>query len=155
MDEDQGECDIAPGGIHLIVLIHGLYGNPSNLAVVKDELKRASSLAKSSIDRSLIYTKDDRDADENGEVEEVDMLLGRSSRNTGRRIMFSRVLVLQSFEGSHTWDGVDINAQRASTEVRHLNVWSRCSHPVLICHYDVLWSLWWSGRGDIGQGGTS
>ncbi|RZA16200.1 MAG: hypothetical protein EOP10_25030, partial [Proteobacteria bacterium] len=30
-------------GVHLIVLIHGLYGNPDNLAVVKEELERAAS----------------------------------------------------------------------------------------------------------------
>ena len=144
-------------GVHLIVLIHGLYGNPSNLAVVKEELERASSIAKSEsepgsssqghrrrgtqqgtsanydgTDQHEIDSNSNSDDNsdtgnpQNGEEEEVDNLLEPTSRYTGRKIIPSRILVLKSFEGSHTWDGIDINAQRAAKEVsRGLDNWAR------------------------------
>ena len=136
-DQDQHEGV----GVHLIVLIHGLYGNTSNLAVVKQELERATSLASTSRSRSsssssssssaYLISKDDRspstdsthgreDVEREGEEEEdeVDSLLESQNRYSGRTILPSTVLVLKSFEGSHTWDGIDINAQRAAQEVR-------------------------------------
>lgn len=155
--EGEGNSeDQSDGGVHLIVLIHGLYGNPSNLAVVKEELERASSLAAAESESqcskrpSRVHTdrssgsgsgsnrtdqceiENDSDSDndratetegEGGEreedvdVDEVDTLLKPAPRYNGRKIMTSRILVLKSFEGSHTWDGIDINAQRAAKEV--------------------------------------
>jgi hypothetical protein len=70
-----------PRPIHLIILIHGLYGSPSNLKVLAEEIGIAS------------------EAKEQGEHEVV-------------------VHLTKSFSGSHTWDGVDVNAHRAADEVR-------------------------------------
>ena len=35
-----------PEGIHLVVLLHGLYGSPSNLAVPAEEIANASSSSR-------------------------------------------------------------------------------------------------------------
>ena len=69
-----------PRPVHLVILIHGLYGSPSNLKVVAEELAKAA------------------EAKEEGEYEVV-------------------VHLTKSFSGSHTWDGVDVNAHRAADEV--------------------------------------
>ncbi len=63
--------------VHLIILIHGLYGTPSNLAVIRSELEEAGRHAELPI---AAYTT-------------------------------------TSFTGSHTWDGIDVNAHRAAKEV--------------------------------------
>jgi len=104
-------------GVHLIVLIHGLYGNPDNLAVVKDELERASKLETSSRYQS-------------GEEDEVEDLLDpsstassssssstRSRRNKRKDRLETKILVCKSFTGSHTWDGIDVNAHKAANEI--------------------------------------
>ena len=106
--------------VHLIVLIHGLYGNPENLVVVKEELERASQLgirpgrkgkqAKGSIE----------------EVDEVEDLLSATPPSSSSTSTTSsrdndelelKILVCKSFTGSHTWDGIDINAHKAAAEV--------------------------------------
>lgn len=94
---------IQGGRVHLIVLIHGLYGNPTNLAVVKEELERA-------------YSRDRKDE------EEVENLLDSTSSSCskskyGRDDLELRVLVCKSFTGSHTWDGIDVNTHKAAGEV--------------------------------------
>lgn len=102
-------------GVHLIVLIHGLYGNPDNLAVVKEELERAA-------------TYDTRSNYQAVEEDEVEDLLDpssssssstRSSRNKDKDKdgLELKILVCKSFTGSHTWDGIDINAHRAAGEI--------------------------------------
>jgi hypothetical protein len=89
--------------VHLIVLIHGLYGNPNNLAVVKEELERA-------------YKREQEDE------EEVEDLLdttssSSSSSTTNKGELELQVLVCKSFTGSHTWDGIDVNGHKAAGEV--------------------------------------
>jgi pimeloyl-ACP methyl ester carboxylesterase len=69
-------------GVHLVVLIHGLYGSPNNLAVIHEELVKAA----------------DADVCASHNIETV-------------------VHVCKSFTGSHTWDGIDVNAWKASQEV--------------------------------------
>ena len=70
--------------VHLIILIHGLYGTPVNLAVVQSELKLAAENSYRSLP-AVSY-------------------------------------VTQSFTGSHTWDGIDVNAHRAAKEVRKMKL---------------------------------
>lgn len=67
--------------VHLVVLIHGLYGSPANLTVVEEEIIRAGS------------------------------------EQTGLDAPRVLVHVCKSFTGSHTWDGIDVNAWKASKEV--------------------------------------
>lgn len=105
--------------VHLIVLIHGLYGNPGNLAVVKEELERAAASATSAIGDSV---EDGQDEDE----VETQLLLPSSRSGS----VPARILVLKSFQGSHTWDGIDVNAHRAAREVS----------PLLM---DASWSASW------------
>lgn len=80
--------------VHLIVLIHGLYGTPINLAVVKAELDNAGQDAEVPI-ASFVTT---------------------------------------SFTGSHTWDGVDVNAYRTVQEVR-----DHAATPGLMCRLIGKW----------------
>ena len=101
-------------GVHLVVLIHGLYGNPDNLKVVKEELERSSG--------------HDTDSDvsrcQDGEEDEVEALLESSSSaslpsstRSRRSKLEIKILVCKSFTGSHTWDGIDVNAHKASGEI--------------------------------------
>jgi len=104
--------------VHLIVLIHGLYGNPDNLKVVKEELERSSGHGTSS----------DVSRCQDGEEEEVEALLDpsspassssstRSRRSKNRNELEVKILVCKSFTGSHTWDGIDVNAHKAAGEI--------------------------------------
>jgi hypothetical protein len=125
-------------GIHLIVLIHGLYGNPDNLAVVKEEIERAGSSASTCPSPSVSDLKSASSSDRKGKgkgraeapkaskeeeddydvVEDIldlgDTKPGSKSTRLGLEV---RVLVCKSFTGSHTWDGIDVNAHRASREI--------------------------------------
>jgi hypothetical protein len=100
-------------GVHLIVLIHGLYGNPDNLKVVKEELERASGQGTSS----------DASKYQDGEEDEVEDLLdpsssaSSSSTRSRRSRLEVKILVCKSFTGSHTWDGIDVNAHKAAGEI--------------------------------------
>jgi hypothetical protein len=101
-------------GVHLIVLIHGLYGNPDNLKVVKEELERASGHGRSS----------DASKYQDGEEDEVENLLdpsssasSSSSARSKRDGLEVKILVCKSFTGSHTWDGIDVNAHKAAGEI--------------------------------------
>ena len=68
--------------VHLVILIHGLYGSPANLTVVAEEVAKAAA----------------------------------TSHNGGND--FETVVhICRSFTGSHTWDGIDVNAKRASHEI--------------------------------------
>jgi hypothetical protein len=94
--------------IHLIVLIHGLYGNPDNLAVVKEELERASPSSRTD--------KGKRKAREVDDESEVEALLDGAGSDSDDRLEV-QVLVCKSFTGSHTWDGIDVNAHKAAKEI--------------------------------------
>ena len=99
-------------------MIHGLYGNPDNLKVVKEELEQASGHGTSS----------DVSRFRDGEEDEVEDLLDpsssassssstRSRRSKNRNGLEVNILVCKSFTGSHTWDGVDVNAHKAAGEI--------------------------------------
>ncbi|CAD6582879.1 MAG: hypothetical protein TREMPRED_003411, partial [Tremellales sp. Tagirdzhanova-0007] len=63
--------------VHLIILIHGLYGVVANLAAIRSELEE-------------------------------------QGRNLNPLIA---TYITTSFTGSHTWDGIDVNAHRAAKEI--------------------------------------
>ncbi len=78
--------------VHLVLLIHGLYGTPSNLAVVQGEVhKAASALA----------------------LPDTTSSEGNRSSNSLQTVTY----VTTSFVGSRTWDGIDVNASRAAEEL--------------------------------------
>lgn len=89
------------GRVHLIVLIHGLYGNPNNLAVVKEELERA----------------DRRNRGDEDEDEVEDLLELSPTTTTIENGLELKILICKSFTGSHTWDGIDVNAHKAAGEL--------------------------------------
>jgi triacylglycerol esterase/lipase EstA (alpha/beta hydrolase family) len=107
---------MAKSRVHLIVLVHGLYGNPDNLAVVKEELERAA--------KSRSKGKG-REVDEEEDI--VESLLdppttsfsspSSSTSQITRDGLELHILVCKSFTGSHTWDGIDVNAHRAAKEI--------------------------------------
>lgn len=98
-------------GVHLIVLIHGLYGNPDNLKVVKEELDRASKQEASS-------RYQDREEDEVEDLLDPSSSASSSSSTRSRRSRLEiKILVCKSFTGSHTWDGIDVNAHKAAGEI--------------------------------------
>jgi hypothetical protein len=128
--------------VHLIVLIHGLYGNPDNLAVVKEELERAapgssapssssSSTGAPTVDRKGKGKAQETEEEEYDLVDVEDILdldepaLGNDDEDQARDLdgdgdesgLEVKILVCKSFTGSHTWDGIDINAHRASKEI--------------------------------------
>lgn len=89
-DDDQARR------VHLVLLIHGLYGSPANLAVVREEVIRAARSGLNSTQSGL-----SGDHEDGSGTDESDVV----------------VLVATSFTGSHTWDGIDVNAHRASVEI--------------------------------------
>jgi len=89
-DDDQARR------VHLVLLIHGLYGSPANLAVVREEVIRAARSGSNSTQSGL-----SGDHEYESGADESDVV----------------VLVATSFTGSHTWDGIDVNAHRASVEI--------------------------------------
>lgn len=123
------------GRVHLIVLIHGLYGNPNNLAVVKEELERA----------------DRRNRGDEDEDEVEDLLDLSPTTTTIENGLELKILICKSFTGSHTWDGIDVNAHKAAGELdaeierieREGKVVEVFSVVRLISvRYDVLMSRW-------------
>ena len=123
------------GRVHLIVLIHGLYGNPNNLAVVKEELERA----------------DRRNRGDEDEDEVEDLLDLSPTTTTIENGLELKILICKSFTGSHTWDGIDVNAHKAAGEVdseieriqqegKVVEVFSVVR--LISVRYDVLMSRW-------------
>jgi hypothetical protein len=100
-------------GVHLIVLIHGLYGNPDNLKVVKEELERASGHGRS----SDVSKYQEREEDEVEDLLDSSSLASSSSTRSRRSRLEVKILVCKSFTGSHTWDGIDVNAHKAAGEI--------------------------------------
>lgn len=91
--------------VHLILLIHGLYGSPKNLSVTAEELHNAALPSSSSSTHvapsSSSYDHDHQSAGEQGDPERDEVV----------------VHIAKSFTGSHTWDGIDVNAERAAREL--------------------------------------
>lgn len=129
MGSEKGESQ----RVHLVVLIHGLYGSPENLHTVREELL-------------AVVDRDEAQRDE-GEVEALldgEVVTGAAARTRSkgkgrarsatpaeheqrRERMKLEVLLCQSFQGSKTWDGVDVNAHRASQEVSYVSLIRRVS----------------------------
>ena len=79
--------------VHLAILIHGLYGSPTNLVALRDELTAAHSSLQSS------------------------PRIPESSSSESPRPLELVVLRPKSFTGGRTYDGIDICAHRSAAEV--------------------------------------
>lgn len=147
VDHDSGSSDSSKP-VHLVILIHGLFGSSANVATVAEELyhiHRGSSSRASASPGDLSTTdsiKDGKEDAEGGVLEEetenggmryredqetpieADTGSGEAggtaslgSDGEGRREEELVVYSCNSFGFGHTWDGIDINAQRAAKEV--------------------------------------
>ncbi|KAJ9121976.1 hypothetical protein QFC24_004559 [Naganishia onofrii] len=74
--------------VHLMVLIHGLWGNPKHLEVAREELEFANERA-----------------------------LEQEIEGAERHIPELRILVAQGNEGTYTYDGIDVCANRVAKEI--------------------------------------
>lgn len=89
---------------HLIVLLHGLYGDVHNLHTVKTELLALADPKIASI------------SDKNASGAEKH---GRHILNERPQEGLETVVYLpKSIKGAHTWDGIDVCAHRVAEEVR-------------------------------------
>jgi hypothetical protein len=118
---------------HLVVLIHGLFGSTSNLEALAEELVAAAAAqtggdagaeSDSSLDAATRTSELPNGAEETVAPKFTDTSQsGRDSASTrkGRATTESPQVVVyncNSFGWGHTWDGVDVNAERAAEEVR-------------------------------------
>jgi hypothetical protein len=107
--------------IHLVILIHGLFGSPANVATVAEELYAVHG----SIDTAADPQTRGSDADAAGVEVSTSQAGGERYRevvapSSGGRDRKDELVVYacNSFGFGHTWDGIDVNAQRAADEVR-------------------------------------
>ncbi|KAL7419947.1 hypothetical protein Q5752_005866 [Cryptotrichosporon argae] len=84
-----------PAGVHLVFLLHGLFGSPANLGALVSALERTHTAAESRGE---------------GGVDDSD-------EGTGNAGLELRVLLAKSYVGGRTWDGIDVNAWRAADEL--------------------------------------
>ncbi|KAJ9113624.1 hypothetical protein QFC22_005932, partial [Naganishia vaughanmartiniae] len=74
--------------VHLVVLVHGLWGNPKHLEVAREELELAYQRAKE-----------------------------QETKDTGSGATEISILVVQGNEGTYTYDGIDVCAGRVAKEI--------------------------------------
>ena len=97
--------------VHLILLVHGLYGSPANLKTILEEVHRAAA----NLDEHDLPSQDkDGEYDETASEISVDEQINGPRGSTDLKVV---TYASCSFTGSHTWDGTDVNAHRAAKEV--------------------------------------
>lgn len=89
---------------HLIVLLHGLYGDVHNLHAVKSEL-----LALADPEASTISDNGASGAEKHNK---------HISNERPKKSLETVVYLPKSIKGAHTWDGIDVCAHRVAEEVR-------------------------------------
>jgi len=92
--------------VHLILLIHGLYGSPKNLSTTAEELHKAALAGSGRYESSSTSLQAKTEAEP--ELEGSDRQLEQDE---------VVVHIAKSFTGSHTWDGIDVNAEKAAKEL--------------------------------------
>lgn len=98
------QTDIKMQATHLIVLLHGLYGDVHNLHAVKSEL-----LALADPEASTISDNDASGAEKHNI---------HTSNERPKKSLETVVYLPKSIKGVHTWDGIDVCAHRVAEEVR-------------------------------------
>ncbi|WVR04162.1 hypothetical protein IAU60_001161 [Kwoniella sp. DSM 27419] len=105
-----------PSPVHLIILIHGLYGSTLNLAAVEQELLALAGSTGS-------QQGDSADTSNRVEVAKrppgIPQSAASSSEATDRpkKSLETVVYLPRCIKGARTWDGVDVCAQRIAEEV--------------------------------------
>jgi hypothetical protein len=87
-----------PRNVHLALLLHGLYGSPTNLWCLEEELRTAHENTREQKPRG---ETDANQSDNSPSTADLDLV----------------VLNANSYVAARTWDGIDVNAQRVSEEV--------------------------------------
>ncbi|KIR51815.1 lipid particle protein [Cryptococcus gattii Ru294] len=90
---------------HLIVLLHGLYGDVHNLHAVKSEL-----LALADPEASTISDNGASGAEKHNK---------HISNERPKKSLETVVYLPKSIKGAHTWDGIDVCAHRVAEELDH------------------------------------
>jgi hypothetical protein len=85
--------------VHLVLLLHGLYGSPSNLWCLEEEIRAPCQSRKP----------------EGGDEDGASAVPATPSSDDGH--LETVVLNARSYIGAQTWDGIDVNAQRVAKEV--------------------------------------
>lgn len=98
------QTDIKMQATHLIVLLHGLYGDVHNLHAVKSELLALAD--------PEAFTISDNDAS-GAEKHNI-----HTSNERPKKSLETVVYLPKSIKGVHTWDGIDVCAHRVAEEVR-------------------------------------
>ncbi|WVR04562.1 hypothetical protein IAU60_001569 [Kwoniella sp. DSM 27419] len=103
-----------PGSVHLVVLIHGLWGSPAHLAAANEELERAwadsRSRSSSGCEEGHVKVKDV------GGLEEdpvVTTRLAGGEEQAGELV----IMIAGGMTSQLTYDGVDVCASRVAYEV--------------------------------------
>lgn len=101
--------------IHLVILIHGLFGSPANVEAVAEELYNQHGDSSASVEDTF------KDGSE--EYREIIFAIdGNGTKGKGKDRKDELVVYsCNSFGWGHTWDGIDINAHRAAKEVGHFS----------------------------------
>ncbi|WWD16888.1 hypothetical protein CI109_101320 [Kwoniella shandongensis] len=94
--------------VHLIILIHGLYGSTLNLKVVEEELIRAGGEVEQGASASSHGGPPTTSKSSTGH---------KSEYKDGGGGIETVVYLAQSIKGPRTWDGIDICAHRITEEV--------------------------------------
>ncbi|OCF40533.1 hypothetical protein I317_05624 [Kwoniella heveanensis CBS 569] len=101
--------------VHLVILIHGLYGSTLNLSAVEQELL---SLAATSESASSSPTEPRTSTSSSvGSGTTSQQREGGSSRIPARDGVETIVYLPKGIKGARTWDGIDVCAQRIAEEV--------------------------------------
>ncbi|KAL1411241.1 hypothetical protein Q8F55_002192 [Vanrija albida] len=96
-----GDTESPRTPVHLVVLLHGLYGAPANLWCLEAEARALHAELREGSGGASGDAKARSDDDDDAAVTAPQLA----------------VLVAKSYVGQRTWDGIDVNAHRAADEV--------------------------------------
>lgn len=106
-----------PTPVHLIIVIHGLYGSTLNLKVVEEELIRAGGEVERGAEADNdggppTSSKTSTGHGVGGAAIQGD-LEGKGSKTGTETVVY----LAQSIKGTRTWDGIDVCSHRITEEV--------------------------------------
>ena len=116
--------------VHLIILIHGLYGSPANVAVIGEEVHKAAAPSSSPLVSAPLEPSSSapngaasfstprlRKWNAKGKGKERDYGVASGGEEDNLSDLEVVTYALKSFTGSKSWDGIDVNGHRAAKEL--------------------------------------
>lgn len=91
--------------VHLVLLLHGLYGSPANLWCLEEELAAVHNGVAGGASGA------------SGDEDEERVQSAAAEAAAARPDLALVVLNAKSYVAARTWDGIDVNAQRVAEEV--------------------------------------